>query len=55
MFYICEMIEKSCFGHDGGLMLMKKRILMIAHILNYNMFDFRWSYYEAKWFEYCIL
>ena len=34
---------------------MKKRILMIAHIWDYNMFGFRWSYYEANLFEHCIL
>ena len=55
MFYICEMTRKFYFGHDGGLMLMKKRILMIAHILDYNIFGFQWSYYEAKWFDPCIL
>ena len=25
MFYICEMSGKSYFGHDGDLMLMKKK------------------------------
>ena len=36
-------------------MVMKKRILMIAHTLDHNMFGLWWSYYEAKWFEHCIL